>query len=93
MRISVIIPTFNEAERIGNLIDYLILNKTNSDVEIIVVDGGSDDKTVEIANSKNVKVELVKEKGRANQMNQGAAIASGDIFYFVHADTLPPASY
>lgn len=93
MRISVIIPTFNEAERIGNLIDYLILNKTNSDVEIIVVDGGSDDKTVEIANSKNVKVELVKEKGRANQMNQGAAIANGDVFYFVHADTLPPASY
>ncbi len=93
MRISVIIPTFNESEQIGNLIDYLIQNKGNADIEIIVVDGGSSDNTIETANSKNVIVEKVKLRGRANQMNHGAAIASGDIFYFVHADTLPPSSY
>ena len=93
MLISIIIPTFNEAERIGVLIDYLILNKGNFDIEIIVVDGGSKDNTVDIAKNKKVIVEISKHKGRANQMNYGASIAKGTIFYFVHADTFPPVAY
>jgi rSAM/selenodomain-associated transferase 2 len=93
MQISVIIPTYNESERIGNLIDFLLANRGNSDIEIIVVDGGSEDNTIEIVKSKNVIVETLETSGRANQMNMGAAIANGDIFYFVHADTFPPESY
>lgn len=93
MKISVIIPTYNEEERIGELIDYLLATKSNSEVEIIVIDGGSDDKTIEISQSRKVRTEISSAIGRANQMNLGASIATGDVLYFVHADTYPPASY
>lgn len=93
MKISVIVPTYNEEARIGTLIDYLISNKGNSDVEIIIVDGGSKDNTVNITKTKKVKCEVVKLCGRASQMNQGAKVASGDVLYFLHADTFPPLSY
>lgn len=93
MKISIIIPTFNEEERIGNLIDFLKNNGNNLLQEIIIVDGGSTDKTVEISKSKKVVVETIAEKGRAKQMNHGACIANGDVFYFVHADTFPPVTF
>lgn len=93
MKISVIIPTYNEESRIGKQIDYLLANKGDCEIEIIVVDGGSMDSTLEIAISKGVKCMKVELRGRANQMNQGASVASGDVLYFVHADTLPPVSY
>lgn len=93
MKISVIVPTYNEEARIATLIDYLISNKGNSDVEIIIVDGGSKDNTVNITKTKKVKCEVVKLCGRASQMNHGASVASGDVFYFVHADTFPPIHY
>ena len=68
-------------------------NKGNAEIEVIVVDGGSEDKTIERAKNKNVRCEVVKQKRRAIQLNYGASLASGDVLYFVHADTFPPASY
>jgi rSAM/selenodomain-associated transferase 2 len=60
------------------------------DFEIIVVDGGSIDKTVEISQKFSNKTILSTQKSRAMQMNRGAKEAFGDILYFLHADSTPP---
>lgn len=93
MKISIIIPTYNEAENIEKIISYLQgIDKINN-IEIIVADGGSTDKTLELANNKGVTAILSEIKGRAGQMNHGAKSATGDILYFIHADSRPPLSY
>ena len=89
--ISVIIPTYNEADNIQLTIDRLNLYKS-SDIEIIVVDGGSEDETMAIAAQCGAKV-LASNPGRAAQMNAGAAIAQGTILLFLHADTGVPKSF
>jgi len=61
--------------------------------EIIIADGGSSDRTCEVAESFGAKVVQSREKGRAVQMNAGAAKAQGDVFFFVHADTHPPKNF
>lgn len=88
-KISIIIPVLNEANNITKTVE---LAQTAADVEIIVVDGGSKDETISIAKSLGVKV-LSSPLGRAVQMNAGAAVASGDILLFLHADTLLPANF
>lgn len=93
MDISVIIPTWNEASSIVALIDHLKKSKSTRPDEIIVSDGGSKDATVQLAESAGAKVLISPRKGRSAQMNHGASVATGDILYFVHADTFPPASY
>lgn len=90
--ISIIIPTYNEAEHIVNLIPYLITHGEGK-IEIIVADAGSTDNTMLLAQQHGGSAFLSPQKGRAAQMNFGASLAKGDIFYFVHADTLPPKSY
>ena len=86
-KISIIIPTYNEA---GNIREAVACTQPSTNVELIVVDGGSQDDTVTIAESLNVKV-IASAPGRATQMNTGAMAASGDILLFLHADTrLPP---
>ncbi|PSB01765.1 TIGR04283 family arsenosugar biosynthesis glycosyltransferase [Merismopedia glauca] len=87
--ISVIIPVLNEAKNIKNI---LILLLDNPQIEIIVVDGGSEDKTVEIVEEMGVKV-VSAERGRAKQMNLGASVAQGDILLFLHADTQLPLGF
>ena len=88
--ISIIIPVLNEELCLGKLLEHLAQTATPSHVqEIICVDGGSTDKTLEIAEQYGVKVVLT-EKGRAKQMNLGAHLATGDVLYFLHADTYPP---
>ena len=85
--ISIIIPTLNEAE---NLRSTLLSAEKGSNAEIIVVDGGSTDETVELAKSFGVRV-LTTATGRAGQVNVGALAASGDVLLFLHGDTrLPP---
>ena len=91
--ISIIIPTYNEVNTISELLQYLQKYTKPKQVEIIVIDGGSTDNTVEIAKSQSVQAIISPEKGRAAQMNYGATIAKGDILYFVHADTFPPATF
>ena len=93
MKFSIIIPTLNEEENIQRLLIHLQKHANSNLREIIVVDGGSSDETCTIAKDLNVKILQSPKKGRATQMNLGATHASGDVLYFVHADTLPPESY
>lgn len=87
--VSVIIPALNEAENIVSTLHASRRNYTVEQVEIIVVDGGSHDGTVERIPPDIEVIQI--PRGRAVQMNQGAAAAQGDIFVFCHADSqLPP---
>jgi glycosyltransferase involved in cell wall biosynthesis len=88
MNISVIIPVLNEEQSIHATLQSLI---RLAPFEIIVVDGGSRDRTVEICKGFALNVVLA-ECGRARQMNVGARHASGDVLLFLHADTRLPAS-
>ncbi len=92
-KISIIIPTYNEAESIGKLIAYLQLQGSNAVAEIIISDGGSVDETLAIAEKSGAVALISPQKGRAAQMNYGAAKASGNILYFVHADSFPPVNF
>lgn len=95
-KISIIIPVLNEAENIGRLLRYLTENSSPENIsEIIVVDGESTDRTVEIV--KNFTLSDVKlifsKKGRSKQMNVGAKASKGTILYFLHADSFPPKHF
>lgn len=81
--ISIIVPVLNEEKSIESLL--LDLLSLEGEKEVIVVDGGSSDKTVEKA-SRHTKV-IHSPEGRANQMNEGAKFALGDILWFVHSDS------
>jgi rSAM/selenodomain-associated transferase 2 len=89
LKISIIIPTLNEAPRITKTINKA---QNAKNVEIIVADGGSQDGTAEIAKSLGVRV-ISTNPGRAAQMNAGAAAAAGDILLFLHADTQLPDGF
>jgi rSAM/selenodomain-associated transferase 2 len=93
MKVSIIIPVFNEADHIGKLITYLTDFGNDSLEEIIVVDSGSTDDTLLCAKQAGAVSVISPEKGRAAQMNYGASLSKGDLLYFVHADTLPPQTY
>jgi rSAM/selenodomain-associated transferase 2 len=88
MNISVIIPVLNEARTVARTLEALIPLAPH---EIIVVDGGSTDRTAEICQQFGVKV-MASARSRAWQMNSGAKAASGDILLFLHADTTLPHS-
>ncbi|NMQ26352.1 glycosyltransferase [Candidatus Accumulibacter phosphatis] len=86
--ISVIIPTFNEEARIGATLANVLPQRP---AEVLVVDSGSSDATASIA-AATAGVQLLQSaKGRARQMNAGAAAARGEWLLFLHADTLLPA--
>lgn len=79
--ISIIVPVYNEEAAVGGLLDNL---SAQGPAEIIVVDGGSTDRTAELASPR---AHLIRsETGRAAQMNAGAAAASGETLLFLHAD-------
>lgn len=125
-QISIIIPVLNEELIIGKLLTHLKENASCSNIaEILVVDGASTDKTIDIVNTfvtssnSNQSKELHQEadsnvlytkssienstrtdvtiisskKGRAKQMNLGAKQATGNILYFLHADSIPPKNF
>jgi len=93
MQLSVIIPTYNEASHIGGLLNYLKTADNQDKFDVIVVDGGSTDETVEIAKQSGVKVLQASQKGRNHQMNYGAEQSTGEILYFVHADVRLPLTF
>ncbi len=88
-RISVIIPARNEEPCLGAAIACAL---SADPWEVVVADGGSTDRTREIAAALGARVVEV-QPGRARQMNAGAAAASGDVLLFLHADTLLPNRY
>ncbi len=93
MQISIIIPVLNEEKSISVLIPYLKQKSSSKNIsEIIVIDGGSDDNSVPVIKSTEA-VLITSEKGRAKQMNTGARQATGDILYFLHADSFPPKGF
>ena len=87
MKLSVVIPTLNEANTLGQTLECL----NDESVEIIVVDGGSTDATVEIASQYKSQL-LIASRGRGLQQHTGALQTQGNVLLFLHADTqLPPA--
>lgn len=93
MSLSIIIPTFNEADGVGLLISFLRREGGTALAEVIVSDGGSTDDTVAVAEAAGAKVVRAPRKGRAAQMNAGATLAEGTVLYFLHADTYPPPGF
>ncbi|KAB8315608.1 glycosyltransferase [Tolypothrix campylonemoides VB511288] len=87
--VSIIIPTLNEAQCLGRTLRHLSI-LVPAACEVLVVDGGSSDETVAIAQKAGVSVIVAKKSGRAAQMNQGAEVATAEILCFLHADTLVP---
>ncbi len=92
-KISIIIPVYNEEKNIQKLLPRLLAATKSISHEIIVVDGGSTDRTADRATALGATVLRSPKKGRAHQMNHGYENSTGDILYFVHADTLPPLSF
>ncbi|WP_375444183.1 TIGR04283 family arsenosugar biosynthesis glycosyltransferase [uncultured Fibrella sp.] len=86
MKISVIIPTYNEAATIERVVNDAFTHGHEQVVEVLVVDGGSTDETADIAHRAGATVLAAPTLGRAAQMNYGARLATGDVLYFVHAD-------
>ncbi|MBS1668385.1 MAG: TIGR04283 family arsenosugar biosynthesis glycosyltransferase [Bacteroidetes bacterium] len=92
--ISIIIPTYNEAVNIRATIERIRHAEKNGLIkEIIISDGESTDGTALIANRIGARTIISPKKGRAAQMNFGASMASGEILYFLHADTIPPDGF
>lgn len=87
--LSIIIPTLNEANSIGATLDAV--SKLRGEIEVIVVDGGSNDRTQEIACAHGARV-IAAERGRGAQMHRGACDAQGDVLWFLHSDTIAPAN-
>ncbi|MFS4468583.1 TIGR04283 family arsenosugar biosynthesis glycosyltransferase [Maribacter sp. 2210JD10-5] len=92
-KISIIIPVLNEAAYIKKVLFSIQEHSSSGQIaEILVIDGGSTDDTIKEARSFGVTV-VSSPKGRGKQMNLGARLAKGDILYFLHVDTLPPAAF
>jgi rSAM/selenodomain-associated transferase 2 len=88
-QLSIIVPVLDEAESIGRALKALVPLRERG-AEVIVADGGSGDGTLELARPLADRT-IVAPRGRAAQMNAGAAAAHGDVLLFLHADTaLPP---
>jgi len=90
MKLSIIIPTLNEEQTIVNLLRSLG-SQNYSDFEVIVVDGGSKDKTVEVARKYGANVMIYDGLSEFASRNVGARIAKGDILVFTSADTIFPS--
>lgn len=85
--ISIIIPTLNEESSLPPLLDAL--RGETADHEVIIVDGGSEDRTVEIAHARGFRV-ILAVPGRGNALCAGVQVSHGDILWFLHADTTLP---
>ena len=88
MKLSVVIPALDEADRIGDA----VASARAEGVEVLVVDGGSRDGTPERARQAGAEV-LQSPPGRARQLGVGASSARGDVVLFLHADSTLPSGW
>ena len=90
-KVSIIIPILNEEMFIDRILSFFS-NSEFSPHEIIVSDGGSEDSSLQLARKyTSVKIHHSSKKCRATQMNEAAKLyATGEVYYFVHADVVPP---
>jgi rSAM/selenodomain-associated transferase 2 len=88
VKLSVIIPAFDEAAQIGDAVRAALA----PDVEVLVIDGGSGDTTAPNAEAAGARV-LTSARGRARQLSAGARESRGDVLIFVHADTRLPSGF
>lgn len=93
MKLSVIIPTYQEEASIADLVGHLYRCDEHKQIEVLVIDGGSSDSTVKQATMAGAKTYVSPRRGRAAQLNYGASQAKGQLFYFLHADAFPPSSF
>lgn len=93
MKVSVIIPAYNEEERIVRTVESVFSRESGGVEEVIVIDGGSTDCTVDEVQSTSARILSSPQKGRAVQMNYGAQNSKAEILYFLHADTIPPVNF
>ena len=91
IKLSIIIPVLNEEQNLQILLPYLQKHTTTS-TEIIVVDGGSSDESINVIKRFNTRL-ITSNVGRAAQMNAGAREAKGNRLYFLHADCKPPYNF
>jgi rSAM/selenodomain-associated transferase 2 len=89
-RLSIIIPTLNEEACLASTLSN-VQSLDPPAWEVLVVDGGSSDRTTAIAEAAGVRVLRSAATGRAAQMNEGARVARGNLLCFLHADTVIPA--
>jgi rSAM/selenodomain-associated transferase 2 len=88
MRLSIVLPVLNEVEQLPRALECLRPARERG-VEVIIVDGGSEDGTLATAVQAGARL-VSAPKGRARQMNAGARIAGGDVLLFLHVDTSLP---
>ncbi len=88
MKISVVVPVLNEEACLPDLL-LRLRQSVSPTVEVLLVDGGSIDQTLALAQKAGLSV-IQGGRGRARQMNLGAAVASGDVYLFLHADNVLP---
>lgn len=89
MKISVVIPVFNEGDQIGQILSSLENAAAGVPCEVIVVDGDLARSTIQRIEAPEI-ITVTSGRGRARQMNAGAARATGDVLLFLHADTQLP---
>lgn len=89
MKLSVIVPMLNEASGLPRLLGQLLPLQAAGH-QVLLVDGGSDDGSPQLARQAGLTV-IESPRGRARQMNAGAALANNEVLLFLHADTALPA--
>jgi rSAM/selenodomain-associated transferase 2 len=91
-KLAVIIPTLNEEGYLACTLRH-VLNASPKPDEIIIVDGGSSDNTIQIARQFPVRCIQLDKAGRGRQMNAGVKQATSNMYCFLHADTLVPGNF
>jgi rSAM/selenodomain-associated transferase 2 len=93
VKFSVIIPVWNEGRQISAALRRLRQISDNEHMELILVDGGSKDDTVDTARRWADRIEVLDSPNRGKQLAAGAKVATGDLLFFLHADTQPPGDW